>query len=216
MLPMLLSPTRIGSLALILFGTTLLTGCQFSLFENLSLESNKRLNPYLVEALTENEEHFHAWFLLGKEHIKLNQPEAAIDAFKKSKELRPGYEEARLGLGYAYLQIERWKEAEEEFVALLELNSNSPEGLEGLAVAYLERNKKAESRQAAERALSLDQDLPRAHAVLGRLSYAEMDFVKAEEHWKKALEVGFPPQNLEPIYQDLRRMMMKYGTESGE
>lgn len=189
----------------------LLSGCQVSLFDDLSLKSFNKPNPYIAEAIEHNPDNFHAWFLLGKENLDAGQAEPAILAFGKAKSLKPGFEEARLGIGYCQLQLKKWRSAETEFRELLTLNPKSPEALEGLSLALLELDETVEAKSTAQKALELDSELPRAHAVLGRLAYADLDYKTAEAEWKKALELGFPPQDLEPLYQDLRRMLEKYG-----
>ncbi len=185
-------------------------GCQISLFDDLSLESLNSPNPYIQEAIERNPDNFHAWYLLGKDNLQNGLANEALVAFGKSKELKPAFEEARLGIAYAQLKLERWARAEGEFRELLALNPDSSEGHEGLSLALLKLEKDDEAKISAQRALELDPALPRAHAVLGRIAYGQMDYKTAELHWSEALAQGFTPQDLEPMYQDLRRMLDKY------
>lgn len=189
----------------------LFSGCQFSLLKDLSLDTLDSPNPYITEAIKRNPSNFHAWFLLGKENLESSKGEEALAAFRKAKALKPAFEEASIGIAMSYLQLKRWKSAEDEFRELLTRNPNSPEALEGLAIALLEQKKDDEAKINAERALEIDPALPRAHVVLGRLAYAQLDYKTAERHWREALALGAPPQDLEPLYQDLRRMLVKYG-----
>jgi len=191
----------------------LTSSCSISLFNDLSLEELQEENEIVTKSIELNEDNYHAWFLRGREYLSEGNAEMALQSFEKAVELKPEYQEATIGMGYAHLRLEDWDEAQVTFEELLQLYPNAPEGIEGLAISLYEQNENDRAKALCIEALDLDNELFRAHQILGQIYYSELDYKNAEYHWRQALLFGAPPADLEPVYQDLRLYLMKYDSE---
>jgi TolB-like protein/Flp pilus assembly protein TadD len=128
-----------------------------------------KLNPFyeqnVAKNYTQNGEAYQLYlqgrFFWNKQDV-LNVAKS-IEYFQKAIEVDPGFALAYAGLADAY----------------------------SLNIFGTTRERMARSRQAALKALSLDDDLPEAHASLGRiLSVDDYDFEGAERELRRAVELN--------------------------
>src|SRR5262249_9934768 len=91
--------------------------------------------------------------------------ERSIDLFQQATALDPSFALAYVGIAESY--------------------SSMP------SYPYMSRKEAAPKAKAAiENALSLDPDLPEAHAVAGMVATDDWDYVKAEREFQKAIALG--------------------------
>jgi DNA-binding winged helix-turn-helix (wHTH) protein/Tfp pilus assembly protein PilF len=133
----------------------------------LALQLGSNEQRHLTRRDTENAEAYHC-YLRGRFHWNKRAPHdllKAIEHFKQAIALDPGYALAYAGLADAYTLL---------------ANAGSP------AHEIMPK-----AREAAQTAVSLDDDLAEGHAALGNIIiYYDYDFVGAEREHRRAIELN--------------------------
>lgn len=140
------------------------------------------------------------WRQIGKAQEKLNQPDAAEDAYKKAVELSPENDAADYlnTLARFYLESKKYEEALD---ALTDPRSLGSESLEKVLLDLVEKSKNSEPKlaeAALERVIKADPANAEAYFILGRMYYAdgkEMDR-RTRELLTKYVEIGQDPNNV--------------------
>lgn len=132
-----------------------------------SLESQRarRLAPVEIEASepeAPEEDTAEEWFDRGAE-LELDDPEAAMDAYRQALEIDPTMVDARLNLGRLLHEAGRTVEAEGHYRNALETRPDDPTALFNLGVAMQDLGRPAEAAEIYEKALEVDPDLADAH-----------------------------------------------------
>jgi tetratricopeptide (TPR) repeat protein len=81
---------------------------------------------------------------------------AAVAAFRRAVELKPGYAEAWNGLGYALRNQGKYAESLKAYDEALRLRPNFPEALEYLGEAYVKLGRLDDARRVLDRLKPLD------------------------------------------------------------
>src|SRR5215471_8528682 len=113
---------------------------------------------------------------LGVAYLRQDSYEQAINALKKSLELKPEVSvraTAYHNLGQAYLALSRDEEAIDAFNQSLQLDSQDPETHYYLGVAYLGKERYDEAIKAFQQSLKLKPDLVDAQIGLGEVYEAK-------------------------------------------
>lgn len=100
----------------------------------------------LTKLLNQGHDSYDLHLLLGYSLINLNQPERALEHFKKAKEIQPNSTQAHLGLGIAY---SRTGETNNALSLLTKTVKNDPDSL----LAYRELSHIYEEREDVDKAL---------------------------------------------------------------
>jgi tetratricopeptide (TPR) repeat protein len=140
------------------------------------------------------------WRQIGKAQEKLNQSDAAEDAYKKAVELSPENNAADYlnTLARFYLESKKYEEALD---ALTDPRSLGSESLEKVLLDLVEKSKNSEPKlaeAALERIIKADPANAEAYFNLGRMYYAdgkEMDH-RTKELLTKYVEIGQDPNNV--------------------
>jgi tetratricopeptide (TPR) repeat protein len=140
------------------------------------------------------------WRQIGEAQEKLNQPDAAEDAYKKAVEFSPENEAADYlnTLARFYLESKKYEEALD---ALTDPRSLGSESLEKVLLDLVEKSKNSEPKlaeAALERVIKADPANAEAYFILGRMYYAdgkEMDH-RTKELLTKYVEIGQDPNNV--------------------
>lgn len=106
---------------------------------------------------------------LGKAHIDLGQPQDAIQALEKSKDLSPGNWQAYSALGVAYDYTGDWAKAQESYQIGLGFSPNNPVLHNNLALSLAQEGKLSEAIAYLERAIERFDATPRMRQNLALL-----------------------------------------------
>jgi len=130
---------------------------------------------------------------LGVAYMRQKNYEQAINAFKKSLELKFDVEGRALAyhnLGLAYITLSRNDEAIDAFKQSIQLNSQDPEVHFYLGVAYLEKERYDEAITAFQQSLKLKPDLVGAKINLGGAYEAKGLYDQAIAVYEEALKLN--------------------------
>jgi len=140
------------------------------------------------------------WRAIGRAHAKLNQADAAVDAFKKSVEFAPSASVAEYRNAFAqhYVDQQKYDEALDVYTDPKTIGSETPEQvLSSVAKAYSKDNPKM-AELALERIIETNPENAEAYFELGKLYYMdgkEQDN-RSKEVFAKYVEIGKDPGNL--------------------
>jgi tetratricopeptide (TPR) repeat protein len=117
--------------------------------------------------------------------------QAAIRELEHAVSIYPGYLEARIALGIAYMDQRSWEKAEKSLRAAVALNGQASTAQFALAEVYLNEKKYAEGIVSASEGLKANPQSAPGHFTLARLYWAmgpkaldEKDFrTKVESAW---------------------------------
>jgi regulator of sirC expression with transglutaminase-like and TPR domain len=127
----------------------------------------------------------------GAAALQLDDPDAAAAAFTRALESDPKDLQARLGQAQARLAQERWAEALAGYELVLRFAPEEYRAHYGKAQALLKLDRVVPARAALERVLALGHDTAAVRLSLGAAyQRGETDFAKAEEHWRRYVELG--------------------------
>jgi tetratricopeptide (TPR) repeat protein len=152
--------------------------------------------------------------MLGRSDLSLGEYSDARSSFRRALRAQPDLEEARLGIGIAYMEQERWDSAARTFEEWQELNPRAVGAWTGLASAHYGAGRLVEAEKAARVALEIEPNDMQAHRILGEVSYAREDFPAALYHWRQASRDGSQASELELIVKDMEKYLAKYGESS--
>lgn len=159
---------------------------------SLASQRARRLAPVEIQASepeASEEETAEEWFDRGAE-LELDDPEAAMDAYRQALEIDPTMVDARLNLGRLLHEAGRTVEAEGHYRNALETRPDDPTALFNLGVALQDLGRPAEAAEIYEKALEVDPGLADAHYNLA-VVYEELGRKKAAiRHLKNYKRLG--------------------------
>jgi tetratricopeptide (TPR) repeat protein len=133
-----------------------------------------------------------------RELYEKKSPEASLVHFRRALGIYPEYYEAHYMMGTAYMDQQKWLEAEAEFKSSLEINDRHAASYIALGAMYNQQGKPEEAAALLERGVELKGDawqgrfeLALACLALGRVEDAEAHALRAHE-----LAPGFPPAHV--------------------
>lgn len=91
-------------------------------------------------------------------------------------------------LGAVYVELEDIESAEEAFCEALALDDTNEEAMYNLALLYETKNPE-KAAQLLEQAIDKDPEYGLAHQALGRVLEQEEDYLAAEYHFRRCLEI---------------------------
>jgi putative PEP-CTERM system TPR-repeat lipoprotein len=125
----------------------------------------------------------------GIELQQSNNPTGAIVMFKNALEKDPNYYEARLQLGVAYLSWGNYIQAEKELEKVLLQDPQNGEVLLHLATVHLKNRTPDRAIARVERYLQEQPVSAEAYELLGSSFTQKGEMAKAEQAYKKAIEL---------------------------
>jgi tetratricopeptide (TPR) repeat protein len=129
---------------------------------------------------------------LGLVLLELQQPEKAVEHFRRATEIDPGYADAHFHLGTALAEARRWEEAVVTYRRAIALPSLTVPDLAhqnlGLALFHLKRYREAE--EALRFAIRLEPELQAAYYNLGLVFVAEDRKDEAKQVFRRARDLG--------------------------
>jgi tetratricopeptide (TPR) repeat protein len=117
-----------------------------------------------------------------------SKPEEGIAHLEKAVGMYPGFLEAYLMLGTAYLDTRRLDKAESTLRKAVEINARRPEAYFALGEVYRQQKKYAEGEKELLAGLKIE-DSWRGHIALGRLYWDQGDVAKAGKRVGRALQL---------------------------
>ena len=137
-------------------------------------------NPEAQQALSRAQE------LLFRKH----DAEGSIDEFKKALKIDPWYGPGYVLLGLAYMQTQRWSDAQFAFAEGSKVEPGNAQAFLGLGSALNEQHDYAGARKALEHSLELSPDSAEAHYELARTFGALGKWQEAQPHASRAIEIN--------------------------
>jgi len=116
--------------------------------------------------------------------------QGAIVSFKKAVKLDPWYGHGYLMLGLAYMQVQRWDEAQWAFEDASKVEPEDAQAWLGIGSALNEKKDYEGAQKALQRCLELKPDSAEAHYELGRSLWSMGKLDAAEEQTKRAIELN--------------------------
>ncbi|MFH0913428.1 MAG: tetratricopeptide repeat protein [Candidatus Omnitrophota bacterium] len=139
---------------------------------------------------------------LGAARKKLNKGDfdGAVESFNSAISLDEKNLEARMGLGYIYLQTGALDKAIEYFTKAISLNNQNSTAYSGLGHSYLRKGDLDKAIEYFTKAISLDEKNPYAYVGLIR-AYSSYN----DEYYKS--EISMILEKLEKIDQSLSKQL---------
>ena len=163
-------------LGVVIFGV-LLSGCE-TIKETGSQHSPERIAAANVE--------------LGLAYMQENENDVALQKFEKALKADPDYVPAHIATGLLYQRLGKFDQAEKYYKQALRLEPDNPRALNSYGQYLCQTGKIAESEKyllkAAENPLYGTPEV--AYTNAGICALREGDSVKAEEYFRKALQVN--------------------------
>jgi tetratricopeptide (TPR) repeat protein len=138
------------------------------------LDRFQKQNPPTIAGLDpEHDLDAEATYLLGFAYASLGRPQLGITYMERSTKMAPDHPEVLVGLANQYRQAGRLAEAQAAYEKALNQDLNNIEALLSLGEIRLDAGQIEWTRLLAERALRLEPQNARAHALVDRLQEAE-------------------------------------------
>ena len=120
---------------------------------------------------------------------KKNQPEA-ISKLEKAIGIFPDYFLALDKLGYQFISLNKFAEAEDIFTKAVKINPKSFSSKSGLGISQFKLDKKSDAAKTIEEALVINPSSATSFLFLGKIYRDLKDYEKAETNFKKAAELS--------------------------
>lgn len=147
---------------------------------SLAPTSHRAANAEAREALSKAQD------LLFRQH----HAAASVDEFKRALKSDPWYGPGYVLLGLAYMQLQRWSDAESAFTEATKVEPGNVQAYLGLGSALNEQHNYAAARKALEQALELNPDSAEAHYELARTFAAQNKWEEAAPHVRRSIEIN--------------------------
>lgn len=142
--------------------------------------ARRPLNPAAHESLTRAQELI----------FRKNDPNAGIDELKKTIRLDPWYGAAYMLMGLAYMQTQRWSDAQWAFTEAGKVEPGNAQAFLGVGSALNEQHDYAGAQKALEQSLELNPQSAEAHYELARSLGAQNKWEAAAPHAQQAIEIN--------------------------
>ena len=119
-----------------------------------------------------------------------HDPAGSIDEFKKALKSDPWYGPGYILLGLAYMQTQRWGDAQLAFSEASKVEPGNAQAFLGLGSSLNEQQDYAGARKALEHSLDLNPDSAEAHYELARALGALGKWQEAGPHASRAMEIN--------------------------
>jgi len=137
--------------------------------------------------------HTPALCKLGVVHLRLNDPQAAVDVFRRAVELDAGNHYAYRMLGFSFLTIGNTDAAAENVRQSVDLSPNDAKSQSLLAEIYYRQGKPGEAESHYKAAIAADPLLSEPYFNLAMLCANDGRLQQAKDYYTRALERGAVP-----------------------
>ena len=122
-----------------------------------------------------------AIFQLGNAALRQNKLDEALDYYRQSLALQPGYPEAHVNMGVVFLRKQQMEPAAGEFLAELNANPRSAKACANLCTVRELQGRLAEAEEYGKRALNLEPNNVSALISLSKVWWAKRKYREAVE-----------------------------------
>jgi len=122
--------------------------------------------------------------------FRKNDAEASIAEFKKAVKIDPWYGQGYLMLGVAYMQLQRWSQAQLAFEEATKVEPGNAQAYLGLGSALNEQKDYLAAQKALQHSLDLQPNFAEAHYELARTLGALGKWQAAEPHARRAIALN--------------------------
>jgi tetratricopeptide (TPR) repeat protein len=122
--------------------------------------------------------------------FRRHDPAAASEDLKKLVRSDPWYGPGYILLGLAYMQMQRWTDAQDTFTEAIKVEPGNIQAHLGLGSALNEQHKYAEAQKALDHSLELDPNSAEAHYELARTFAAQEKWDEAAPHALRSIEIN--------------------------
>ncbi len=150
-----------------------------------------------------------ALHLLGVVYFQKGELESSQELINKAIQKNPSNPDFHNNLGNTLRNSGQAAQAELSYRKALELDPNNVDAHANLAIVLRDLRQSDEAIKYCQKAIDLNPQIPQPFNTLGNLLYEKMDWEKAEEAYKKALEIQPFPEafnNLGNVLKDLGRL----------
>jgi tetratricopeptide (TPR) repeat protein len=134
----------------------------------------------------------------GVELINLGQKEKIEEGareLEKAVTVYPGFLEALMKLGAAYMDMQEWNKAEVTFKKALEIQPNTANALFALGEIYLRQKKANEARTVLLQGLQIDDRSAQGHLALARAYWEDAVKIADNAQARTSLEAAYDQVN---------------------
>jgi tetratricopeptide (TPR) repeat protein len=142
--------------------------------------ARRPLNPAAQESLTRAQDLI----------FRKSDPNAGIEELKKAVKADPWYGQAYILMGLAYMQTQRWSDAQWAFTEAGKVEPGNAQAFLGVGSALNEQHDYAGAQKALEHSLELNPESAEAHYELARSFGALNKWEAAEPHARRAIEIN--------------------------
>jgi tetratricopeptide (TPR) repeat protein len=142
--------------------------------------ARRPLNPAAHESLTRAQDLI----------FRKKDPNAGIEELKKTVRLDPWYGAAYILMGLAYMQVQRWSDAQWAFTEAGKVEPGNAQAYLGVGSALNEQHDYAGAQKALEHSLELNPESAEAHYELARSFGAQNKWEAAAPHARQAIEIN--------------------------
>jgi arylsulfatase A-like enzyme/tetratricopeptide (TPR) repeat protein len=143
----------------------------------------------LNDVVREDPEVIDAWFMLGTQYLRHNEPAKAVEYFKKTLSLKPDYDLAVVNMAQAYRGLGDDDAALAGFEHYLTLDPKDPYVHYQMGEIWLDRGDLAKAETLFRRALELDPRVAAAKNALGVVALDRDDVVTADRLIREAIAI---------------------------
>jgi tetratricopeptide (TPR) repeat protein len=122
--------------------------------------------------------------------FRKKDPAASVDEFKKAVKADPWYAPSYVLLGLAYMQLQRWGDAQLAFEEATKVEPDNAQGYLGWGSALNEQKDYPGAQKALARSLQLNPESAEAHYELARTFGAMNQWQAAGPHAQRAIELN--------------------------
>lgn len=142
--------------------------------------AHKPLNPAAHESLTRAQDLI----------FRKQDPSAGIEELKKTVRLDPWYGAAYILMGLAYMQTQRWSDAQWAFTEAGKVEPGNAQAYLGVGSALNEQHDYPGAQKALEHSLELNPESAEAHYELARSFGGQNKWDAAAPHARQAIEIN--------------------------
>jgi choline-sulfatase len=152
-------------------------------------EAFARIVALLQDVTHEDPTVIDAWFMLGTQYLRNNQPTKAVEYFKKTLSLKPDYDLAVMNLAQAYRRLGDDDAALAGFERYLQIDPKDPFVHYQMGEIWMDRGDLARAEQLFRHALELDHSVASARNALGVVALKRGDVDGAERAIREAIAI---------------------------